>query len=608
MSSFRERLQRARINFSNSRRVRRALAPYVVIELSGALDEIAKPAPQIPFAGLIGRFAPLPQPAQSAHWLRTWFERLAADPRVKGVVLKINCEGSGAVFQSLRAAVLDFRARGKRVIAYAESFGPFQYYLACACDQIVMPPPAEFRVIGFSNEYVFFKDALDRLGIGFDVVNVSPYKSAFDQFQRTDFSAESRAQAEWLLEARYAELVDGIATGRKLTPERVRALIDDAPHGAADCVTHGLIDAALYEDELAAWIDPDTHAKPAQPVTKPTLRGRIAAALSSAASGSAKAAVAHEPRVWVQLADAARTVPELNPVWHPKRVGVIGIEGLIVSGPSRSSPLPIPLFGGSTTAGSATITQAIRAAERDDSIGAIVVYINSQGGDALASDLMARELTRIDRKKPVVAYMGGVAASGGYYVAAPARHIFARPLTITGSIGVITAKPHTSALYDKLSLHRTVLARGANADLFSDSAPLDERGRTAIAASIGRIYGAFKQLVAKRRNKPDDDALEAICGGRVWTGQQALDHGLVDTLGGFPDAVKKAAALAKIEASAGQRIGWRWVMPPKAHVLPWAFPGVGRADALIDGALWLHRFLANSGPLTLSVWGADETL
>jgi protease IV len=604
MSSLRERLRRARISFGNNRKLKHELAPYIVIDLSGSISELPKPTPQIPFSALLGRFVPLPPTPQSAHWLRIWFERMAADPRIKGVVLKIGSEANTAVYQSLRAAVLDFRARGKRVVAYAESLGPFQYYLACACDQIVMPPQAEFRVLGFSNEYVFFKDALDRLGVGFDVVNVSPYKSAFDQFQRTDFSDESRAQAEWLLDARYAELVDGIATGRKLSPERVRALIDSAPHGATDCVSHGLIDAALYEDELAAWIDPAAFARPTPAPRTRSLLARIAPRL--AAKPAQTPPEADDPSVLARLSDASKSIPELNPVWHPKRIGVIGIEGLIVSGPSRGSPLPIPLFGGDATAGSATVTQAIRAAERDDSIGAIVVFIDSQGGDALASDLMARELTRLDRKKPVVAYMSGVAASGGYYVAAPARHIVARPLTITGSIGVITAKPHTGGLYDKLSLHRTVLARGANADLFSDSAPLDERGRAAVAGSIGRIYSAFKTLVATRRNKADDDALEAICGGRVWTGQQALTHGLVDALGGFPDALKKAAVLGGIEAAPGQRIGWRWVGPAKTAHLPKPFAAVS-ASSWIDTAAWLRRILTTRGPLTLSIWGAEET-
>ena len=250
-------LRKAWIGLANFVRRRRQIPPYLFLALSGEIGEFPPPRPQLPFA----RYLMPAEPANLSS-LRRQFEQLALDPRVQGLVLKIECVASGATFQSLRQMLLDFRAHGKRVIAWGHSFGPFQYYLACACDQIVMPPSGEWSVIGLLREYTFFKDALEQLGVGIEVINVSPFKSAFDQFVRTDFSAESRAQAEWLLNAQFDELVRGIAAGRKLSEDQVRGLIDAAPYGAREAVEHGLLDAALYEDELEAFVSPPPSTQP----------------------------------------------------------------------------------------------------------------------------------------------------------------------------------------------------------------------------------------------------------------------------------------------------------------------------------------------------------
>jgi protease-4 len=582
MSSLRERFRASRIRYANMRRARRALAPYLWVDLSGELSEIPPHSPEVPFRGLIGRFVSIPGTPQSAHWLRTLFDRIAMDTRVQGVVLHIGCQASAAVYESLREAILNFRKRGKRVIAYAETLGPFQYFLACACDQIVMPPSAEFNVLGFSNEYVFFKEALDKLGVGVDVVNVSPYKSAGDQFARTDFSPESRAQAEWLLDARFDAVIEGIAQGRGLSTEQARALIDGAPYGAREAVDHKLIDATLYEDELAHWLMPERseNAKPTQaPLSK--LLNRISPKL--AAQWIQQAGSAQESSTLTRLEDAASTLLLPTHRFFEKRIGVVGVEGLIMMGPSRKSPLPIPLpvFGEAGMAGAASVAQALRRAERDDNIAAVVLYVDSQGGDALASDLIARELERVRKKKPVVAYMSGVAASGGYYVSALAQKIIARPLTITGSIGVILTKPHTGGFFDKLGLNRTALTRGANADLYSDRVPLGDRERGVLAGAIGRIYSTFKDIVTRGRelHRDNPEALEALCGGRVWTGAQAQAHGLVDTLGGFQVAVEQATALAGLNPGS-KRVGWSWVTPGKKGLLPLDF-------AALTPATWL---------------------
>ncbi len=577
---------------------------YVVLSLQGELVELPQPKPDIPFGSLLSRFVPIPSGPPSAHALRIVLERLAADSRVKGIVLKIGCETSPAVYQGLRAAIQTFRASGKRVVAYAEQFGPFQYYLACACDHILMPPTAEWTVLGFAGEYVFFKDALERIGVGVDVVNVSPFKSAGDQFARNDFSEQSRAQAEWLLDARYDALVRGIADGRALSPERVRELIDSAPYDAPQAAAHGLIDAALYEDELERWLEPAAVVAPARKPLRDAAF-KLIEKLSPEMAKQARDAAQPSSAAWISWADADKAVPLLNHDWHAKRIGVVAVQGLITRGPSRGSPLPLPFIGGSATAGSASVTQALRRAEKDDHIAAVILFVDSSGGDALASDLIARELQRLNAKKPVVALMSGVAASGGYYVAALARHIIAQPLTITGSIGVISMKPHTQGLYERLSLHRSTLTRGANAAVFTDLEPLDARSRAVFERTIGRVYADFKRVVATGRKLPDDGALEDICGGRVWTGAQARERGLVDEMGGFPDAMRKAAELAAIHMP-GKRVGWQLISPPRQGVLPPAFVAANPASWLAAGE-HLRALLRDTRAWALAPWSIDKT-
>ncbi len=590
MTALNDRIQRARVTFVNKRRARRPLPPWIVLTLNGPINELPEFRPSIPFENILSRYISLPEGAQSVVWLRWVFDRLADDPRVKGVVLKINCAASGAVFESLHAEILRFRARGKQVVAYAEQFGPFQYLLACACDRIYMPPPAEWNVLGFSEDYIFFKDALERIGVGVDVINVSPFKSAGDQFARTGFSDQSRAQAEWLLDARYDALVAAIAAGRKFDPVQARALIDGAPYSSAQAVSHGLIDAALYEDELEHALEPVPPAAP----EKPDRMTRLITVIERMAPPLAKqmrsqlAARAPGSKIWQTFGQAAGTLLIRRVEYHDKAIGIVPIEGLIVRGDSaarRPVPIPIPFFGDAVTAGSITVARALRRAERDDDIAAVILYINSSGGDALASDLIGREVARLKIKKPVVALMSGVAASGGYYVAAPAQHIIARPLTITGSIGVIAMKPHIAGAYDKLSLHHEALARGAHAGVYADIGPLTDASRAVIERSIARTYGEFKQMVADGRKLPVDD-LEPLCGGKVWTGRQALGHKLVDSMGGFFDAMDLAAKLAGIS---GKPANWHLMNPSSRFALPPVFPASAELEKKRRSACSLRK-------------------
>ena len=570
-------VRKMRIGVANFLRRRRRAPRYVLMSLSGEIGEIPPPRLQlrIPFAR---RFLPPDPPSVSS--LRRQLEQIALDPRVEGVVLKIECMASAATYQSLRTLFIDFRAHGKRLIAYANSFGPFQYYLACACDQIIMPPSAEWGVIGFLREYLFFKDALERLGVGVDVINVSPYKSAFDQFVRTDFSEESRAQAEWLLNAQFDELVHGIAEGRKLAETQVRALIDAAPYGAQEAASHGLLDAALYEDELEAYLAPPAKDPPAEKEALPgeteiSRKGRMRRVLRQALRNPfASLRPSREPsgekrmraRALELYEDVAGALLIPDVAYAPKLIGVVRVEGTILEGKSQNLPLPVPLpFLGNRFAGAESVTQALRQAGEDEHIAAVILYVDSPGGGVLASDLIAREVRKVREKKPVVAYMSGVAASGGYYVSALAQCIVAQPLTITGSIGVISMKPNLQRAEDKLSLHRSILKRGERAGIFSAAAPLDVDGYTAVASTVARAYDDFKRLVAEGRKLKVED-LEPISGGRVWTGAMAQQRGLVDELGDFMLAVQRARELAGLPDD--RRARAVSIAPPRKFMLP----------------------------------------
>ncbi|GIV85281.1 MAG: endopeptidase IV [Candidatus Roseilinea sp.] len=596
-------VRRAWLNLRNRWRRRRKFPPFVIVPLEGEIVELPPSWPELPL--FLARLVPMPLGPLSVSELRRTFEQLALDPRVQGVVLRIACVANPAVYQSLRDLLTRFRSSGKRLVAYAESLGPFQYYLACACDQVVMPPSAEWNVLGFYNTYLFLKDALDHLGVGVDVVNVSPFKSAGDIFSRNDFSPDSRAQAEWLLDARFDALVRGIAEGRNLSPERVRELIDGAPLSAREAVQHGLLDAALYEDELDRFLMPEPPAAGDGRIARLAQRiEKVAPRLADDLRRAQHAAAERARRACIHLEEVRRSL--LFPVveYAPKVIGVVKVEGLIASGTSRRLPIPLPLAG-EQIAGSSSVAQAIRRAEADDRIAAVILYVDSGGGSVLASDLIAREMRRLRARKPVVVYMGGTAASGGYYVSALANCIVAQPLTITGSIGVVALKPNTREAFERLGVHRVTLQRGKRAALFSDVEPMDEESRAVFAGLVARAYEDFKRVVAEGRAIAPA-ALEPICGGRVWTGAQAKDHRLVDALGDFTVAVEKARELGGLPSN--KRVGVVVITPPRRPMLPPTFSAIARpARATLDGLRELRELLTETSAWAVSLWRSSVT-
>jgi len=490
------------------RRLLRRRVAYVRLSIGGALPEFA-PLPPWWARRFLGASMPL-----SMSNLRHRLEWLASDPQVRGIVLDINTLTCGwATIESLHQEIRRFRERGKRVVARLTNPDTKTYVAACAADLIVAPPAALLNVTGLYTEVRFLKDALAKVDLSVEVTAVSPYKTAGDPLARPDMSPENREQIERLLDLRYAAIVETIATARRKTPDEVRALIDTAPWSAQRAQEAGLIDAVLYEDELPAFL---------------------------ASQAGKDVGAGAEPQIveWAQAQRALR-LPMLRP--HRRLVGVITIEGTIAAGPSRQIPLPIPLIGG-LIAGSESIIQALRQAERNPRLAAVLLYINSPGGSAFDSDLIWREVRRLDRRKPVVAVMGDVAASGGYYVASGARTILAQPGAVTGSIGVLIIRPVIEGLLKRAGVNTVAIGRGANSAFFVSDAPA-EAERSAVRALIDDSYAMFKQRVSTGRNIPES-ALEPLAGGRVWSGREAYEYGLIDASGGVPEALLKAQELA----------------------------------------------------------------
>ena len=475
----------------------------VWLEICGALPEF-----ETPVGFLRRRINRGPQPL-TLQALRERLERISSDGRVRGVVLRIkDLEAGWAAMEEARGELLLFRERGGRVVAYlADPVDTRSYYLACAADEILVAPLVTLGVTGVRTRVTFFKEALENLGVGAEVVAVSPYKSAGEPYTRNDFSPAAREQAGRLLDGRYEELVRAICEARGLTEEQARGAIDAAPYGPAEALAARLVDGVLYEDGL--------------PQRLGAVGERLRVAEWSAARRSLKKPYTGRAR---------------------RRVALVQVKGAITRGRSRRLPVPVPLLG-SERAGSESVVAALRGAERNRRVGAVLLHVESPGGDALASDLIWREVERITAKKPVVVLMGNVAASGGYYVSAPAASVVARRSTVTGSIGVITIRPSADRLYKKVGVNPVGLERGERAGLLDLARPPTEDEVRVLEHQIGLVYDEFKDRVSRGRNLTD---LEAIAGGRVWSGAEALDLGIVDGVGGFREAFRRACELGGV--------------------------------------------------------------
>jgi protease-4 len=492
------------------RRLRRP-APWVGFLIEVPLSELPLPA-----GPRWQRFLGFGRPPLSLRELRQQVRQVASDPRVQGAVIHLRpLEMSAAAVEALREVITETRQRGKQVVCWAPAYSASTYAVACAADRVLLQPGGGIAPLGVARQYAFLGDALRWAGVEADFVQISPYKTAPDTLTRSGFTPEAREMAEWLADAAFSEQLDLIASGRGVGQEAARALIDASPFTDTQALEARAIDAVTSEEELPARLG---------------------------------GAVQH----W---SEARRRLRLPRPRRPGRVVGLIRVEGLIVDGRSRRPPplppLPVPLVMAEQS-GDLTVVRQARRFAGDRRVGAVVLWIDSGGGSATASEAMAAALRVLAGRKPLVAVMGSVAASGGYYVATPAARVFAQPSTLTGSIGVLAGKLSVGGLLQRLLLNLETVTRGEHASMYGPERPFREDEKARLKEAIERSYVLFLERVAASRGRTPDE-LDPIAGGRVWTGRQALERGLVDELGGFEKALAEARRLGGLAEESGLR-------------------------------------------------------
>lgn len=406
---------------------------------------------------------------------------------------------------ALRRQLQRLRQGGKRVEVEANRFDNSGFYLASAADRVIAPEGAEFFVNGMSFSTTFMADALARFGVRFEKLAVEEFKNAGDQFVLPAMSDAQREQYEALIESLTRTVASSIAEDRGFTAEEVQGWIDEGVTSAAQAKELGMIDLVAYQDEYQT-----SEFKP--------------------------------------LAQGLRFVPGLPKPVDSQRVAVVSMSGTIVPGRSRKTPLPLPLFG-EEFAGSQTVVNQLRAAGSDKRTAAVVLHVDSGGGSALASDLIWREVKVLADKMPVVAVMGQLAASGGYYVLTHATEVIAAPTTLTGSIGVVMLKPVLEEFNERYGFNPESVKGGRFAEIMSSAKGFDEQERALMQRYNAEVYQRFIARVAQGRELSTERVNE-LGRGRVWSGVDALGHGLVDDLGDVAMAVARARSLAGLPTDA----------------------------------------------------------
>lgn len=451
-------------------------------------------------------------------------DEAGADPRVKGLFLRVGRGEIGlAQAQELRAAIAAFRDEGKFVVAFAESLGEagdgtLHYYLASVADRVWLQPSGEVGATGLSLESPFLREALEEIGVRPRLGQREAYKGAMNTFTDEELPAPQRENLQRLLDSSLAGVVAEIAASRDLAPERVEALVDAAPHDAAAAQQAGLIDRLGYFDEAEA--DALAAAWPEQSGDEPTLL-------------------------------ATRDYAARDDAPEPSGAVIALIYGLgpIVLGDGESDP-----SFGSLTMGSEDMVRALRDAREDPEVEAIVLRIDSPGGSYVASDAIWAAIRRARALDiPVVVSMGNVAASGGYFLAAPATRIVAQPGTITGSIGVVGGKFVLRELWDRLGVNWDGVKAGDNADMWSFNRDFTAEEWSKVQAMLDRTYDDFLDKVAEGRGLSATETREAAQ-GKVWSGRDAQAAGLVDALGGLQTAVALARESAGLPADAAVQL------------------------------------------------------
>jgi protease-4 len=496
--------------------------------------------------------------------LVTRLRAIAADGAVAGVVLKIESLDLGlARIEEIRDLLADLRARGKAVFAYVIYPATREMYLASACDRILIHPAGSVAMSGLSQDVTFYKEAMDRLGIDVDLVRIAEFKGAMEPFILNRQSEPVRDNKNRLLDDVFNRLVTALYEGRRraggtaatLSEGKIREMIDHGVFLPREAESAGLIDAIRDEGEVATYV------------------GQV---------------LGH-PGIAIHDPDPSPPHPQR---WRGRRLAVVLVDGTIVDAASQQLP-----FGLGSLAGADTLVQALDRCKNDPSIAAVVLRVNSPGGSAFASDVIARAITRVRAAgKPVIVSMGDYAASGGYYIAAPANAIFAEPSTITGSIGIFAFKADVGKVLATLGVSVETFRRGAHADLLSPYRRWTDDEKTLIAGQIRHLYDLFLATVENGRKGRGITAAraDALGRGQVWTGAQGLTLGLVDRSGGLIAAIDHAAGLTHLRADGGglpELVVWP---RPRSTLVERAI-GIGAGALAADGGAEAGE---ESAPLT----------
>jgi protease-4 len=479
-----------------------------------------------------------------------------ADRRVTALVLKPNgfTTAYWAKIQEVRDAVLDFKSSGKPVYAFLEYGGDRDYYLATAADKVFLMPSATLDLTGVATYELFLRGSLDKLGIYPDLHHVGAYKNAVNTFTEKSFTEAHREVTDALNRSLYDEIVRGIAGGRRKDNGAVRTLIDQGPFLSEQALKAGLVDELAYEDQVEERLRATTGA---------------------------------EKPVSIDADDYAGVGSRSLGLNVGPRIAVIYAEGIINSGRSGFDPL------NGAVVGSDTLNEYIKRVRDDSSIRAIVLRIDSPGGSATASDAIWRELmltkgARADR--PIVASMSDLAASGGYYIAMPADAIVAQPSTLTGSIGVFGGKFVTGGLYKQLGANVEAASIGRRAELNSPVRAYNDDEVKKVQEYMQSFYDRFVENVADSRKRTPED-IDRIAQGRVWTGRQAVENGLVDALGGLDRAIALAKERAQIPADTDVELV---VYPPRRTIYELLSEQISASGAGAGASLraWLSEHLS----------------
>lgn len=436
-------------------------------------------------------------------------EKARTDDNIEGIFMNLGAINAGiATLGEIRDAMLDFKESGKFIYAYSNAYTQKSYYLASVADSVFMTPEGMFLFNGMSAQVMFYRKALEKVGVEMQVIRHGTYKGAVEPFLRNDLSEENREQIEGYVGALWGKIVDDIAESRGLSTEKLNQIADElATIDSEKLVQTGMIDGLIYYDEMLSLMKNKLDVEEKDDLEAVSLKN---------------------------YKDAS--VKKKDKEYSRDKIAVIYAYGAVVDGNM-----------GEGFISSERISKAIRKARRDNSVKAIVFRINSGGGSGSASDVIHREVMLAAKEKPVVASMGDLAASGGYYIAAPADTILAGPGTITGSIGVFGLFPNVQKLMtDKIGVTTEVVTTNKNANILTALDPLDPEERQIVQKMIDDFYINFVNIVADGREKSYDE-IDAIAGGRVWAGADALELGLIDMYGGLDKSIEVAAEMAGLE-------------------------------------------------------------